>query len=74
MHWELVAVVHVRELVQFGTAVHGRQTLAGPLLSSQKPDAHSVHCEVVALEHVTAEMQWSTPGHSGHESARPCER
>jgi hypothetical protein len=54
---ELLAVVQLTWPVQFAMPVHASQVSAGPLSSSQKPVAHCVHCEVVALPQVSADVQ-----------------
>ena len=54
---ELLAVVQLTWAVQFGIPVHAPQVSAGPLSSSQKPVAHCVHCEVVALPQVSVDVQ-----------------
>ena len=45
------------------------QVVAGPLLSTKKPEAHWVHCEFDASVHVSAETQWLTAEQEVHTSA-----
>jgi hypothetical protein len=59
-HSESVAVVHVSSCMQLSTSVQSRQTVAGPLSSSQYPSAHCVQRDVESLSQVSVEMQWST--------------
>ena len=54
------AAEHVSCWVQKSTSVHSRQTLAGPLSSSQKPVAHAEQRDVESLLQVRSPTQWST--------------
>lgn len=51
------------------TAVHGTQTSAGPLPSSQKPGRHAAHCAFEPLLQVEAVAQPAMGAQSGQESA-----
>jgi hypothetical protein len=60
--------VQVSADVQWATGVHEVQAVCGAVLSAQYPDAHCVHCDVVALRQVNGLRQWGTGVHIGHVS------
>jgi hypothetical protein len=55
--------------MQCVTAGQLKQAVAGPVLSGYFPNVHEVHCELMAVLQVTAEVQKETGVQRGHVSA-----
>jgi len=62
----VAVTVAVEDGVWLGVAVGGTHWLAAPLSTTTKPSSQAVHCESLAAEQVSGEMQCSTGVQGSH--------